>query len=92
MQVHGHRIVPTANLVTVFLVSGVMLKTKDVAFALKAPSSFIFGMLSILALTPLLGLAMKEIPFSVPEFGTGLAIFCAVPTTLAAGVSLVKVV
>eukprot|EP00892_Ulva_mutabilis_P004019 jgi/Ulvmu1/198/UM001_0202.1 len=90
-KVHDYRIIPTINLVTIFIISGIVLKTKDVVSALKAPMGFIFGMLSILAVTPLLGLAVKEIPFSVPEFGLGLAIFCAVPTTLSAGVALVQV-
>lgn len=88
----GYRVIPSINLITIFLVSGIILKTKDVVSALKAPTGFILGMLSILAITPMLGLAVREIPFSIKEFSTGLAIFCAVPTTLSAGVALVQVV
>lgn len=69
-----------------------MLKTQDAIAALKAPAGLVLGLVSILGLTPLLGFAVFEIPFENQSFGTGLAIFCAVPTTLSSGIALVQAV
>lgn len=51
---------------------------------------FLWGLLAILGITPIVGFAAVQIPFSRPEFSYGLAIFCAVPTTLASGNSMVN--
>jgi predicted Na+-dependent transporter len=89
LQVKGYRIVPTIHLCTIFVVSGLTLDTKEAIEAVKAPKGLLYGLVSILGITPLLGFVMLEIPFDEKAFKTGLAIFCTVPTTLSSGVALV---
>jgi solute carrier family 10 (sodium/bile acid cotransporter), member 7 len=74
-----------------FIISGLTLKTDDIKMAVssKGRGGFIYGLLAILLLTPLVGFLAIQLPFSRPEFAYGLAIFCAVPTTIASGVSMV---
>lgn len=49
-----------------------------------------FGMLSIIGITPLLGFAVRLLPLAPPEYVAGLTIFTLVPTTLGVGVSLAQ--
>lgn len=92
VQINDYRVIPTFHLCTIFLISGLTLKTQDAIDALKAPAGLIYGLVSILGLTPLLGFAMLQIPFENDSFATGLAIFCSVPTTLSSGIALVTAV
>lgn len=92
LQVKGYRVVPTIHLCTIFIVSGLTLDTKEAVEALKAPKALIYGLVSILGITPLLGFVMLRIPFSQKTFSTGLVIFCTVPTTLSSGIALVSAV
>lgn len=92
MQINGYRVIPTFHLCTIFLISGLTLKTQDAIDAFKAPTGLTYGLVSILGLTPLLGFAMLRIPFENKAFATGLAIFCSVPTTLSSGAALVVAV
>eukprot|EP00892_Ulva_mutabilis_P004030 jgi/Ulvmu1/199/UM001_0203.1 len=89
-KVEGYRVIPTFHLCTIFLISGLTLKTQDAIDALKAPAGLIYGLIAVLGLTPLLGFAMLQIPFDNKAFATGLAIFCSVPTTLSSGIALVR--
>jgi hypothetical protein len=79
----------TINLINIFIVHGLTLSSKVLLKSLRAPVGFIFGMISILGLTPLFAFACIEIPFRVHEFAVGMAVFAAVPTTLSIGVALV---
>ncbi|GMH34795.1 hypothetical protein BSKO_02656 [Bryopsis sp. KO-2023] len=88
-QVGDYRLIQTINVCTIFIISGLTLKTTDIMAALKAYVGFLYGAITILIITPCLGFALVKIPFSTPEFATGLAIFAAVPTTLTSGVTLV---
>jgi sodium/bile acid cotransporter 7 len=47
-------------------------------------------MLSIIAITPLLGFAVRLLPLAPSEYVAGLTIFTVVPTTLGVGVSLAQ--
>eukprot|EP00958_Prasinococcus_capsulatus_P013046 scaffold1318_cov388-Prasinococcus_capsulatus_cf.AAC.67 len=49
----------------------------------------IFGLLSILIVTPLLAFGLVELPFAQKEFAVGLAVFASMPTTLSSGAALV---
>jgi sodium/bile acid cotransporter 7 len=51
----------------------------------------LYGLVAILGITPCLGFGMLALPFQPPEFATGLALFCVVPTTLGVGVALTAV-
>ncbi|GMH41275.1 hypothetical protein BSKO_09185 [Bryopsis sp. KO-2023] len=88
-KVGNFRLIQTINVCTIFVISGLTLKTADITAALKAYVGFLYGAIMILIITPCLGFGLVKIPFSTPEFATGLAIFAAVPTTLTSGVTLV---
>lgn len=75
----------------VFLLSGLALRTDELGEALDAWPSLLFGLISVLALSPLLAIIVLQIHLDPRELVTGLAIFCCVPTTLSSGVSLSKV-
>jgi solute carrier family 10 (sodium/bile acid cotransporter), member 7 len=92
MQSRGFKIVSTFNICTIFVISGLTLKTDEAVKALKLPYGLIYGLLAILIITPMMGFAVVRIPFSEEAFARGLAIFCAVPTTLSSGVTLVAAV
>lgn len=92
VQAGDYKIVSTINVCTIFVISGLTLKTDEAVQALKKPAGLIFGLLTILIITPMLGFAMLEIPFEDEAFARGLAIFCTVPTTLSSGVALVTAV
>ena len=88
----GYGIISTINVCTIFVVSGLTLKTEDIKQSIKHPRGLILGLASILGLTTLMGFVVQELPFSQSEFADGLTIFCVVPTTLSSGVALVQAV
>lgn len=70
----------------IFLLSGLGLKTDAVINALREWKGTLFGVVSILFLSPCLSFALATGNFGgVPEFALGLALFAAVPTTLSSG-------
>jgi sodium/bile acid cotransporter 7 len=72
-----------------FVISGMVLQASQVAVAIKSPLPIIYGVLSILFVTPLLGIAVMSLPWIHPfEFKVGMAVFCCVPTTLSSCVAL----
>jgi sodium/bile acid cotransporter 7 len=85
------RIVQAINNFSVFLVSGLTLRTREVKKAFKQWLCLLYGMLAILAFTPCLGFGAKHLGLVPAEFNVGLAIFCVVPTTLGVGVALTAV-
>ena len=73
-----------------FFITGLALKTDEIRVALRQRLGTLWGFVSILGITPLLGFAMRELPLTPAAFAAGLALFCTVPTTLGVGVSLVR--
>ena len=72
----------------IFLVSGLLLRTDEVKAALAAWPATLWGSLSILLVTPLIGSAIAfQVPID-PSFRLGLALFCCMPTTLSSGIAL----
>ncbi len=57
--------------VLVFFISGLTLKTDEIAKALRFKFELAYGMVTILFLTGFLGFAMKAIPLMPPEFSIG---------------------
>ena len=59
--------------VLVFLISGLQLDTKDMRAALSARNlpALAYGLIAILAITPLLGFVLRELPLEPKEFATG---------------------
>ena len=90
-KVEGYRVVQTINVIVIFIISGLTLKTDDIKEALSKEGGwgFIYGIVAILGITASIGFVAAEIPFEVKEFSYGLAVFCVVPTTLSSGVTLV---
>lgn len=90
-KAEGYRVVQTINVVVIFVISGLTLKTDDIKQALgkEGMGGFLYGVVAILGITASIGFVAAEIPFDVKEFSYGLAVFCVVPTTLSSGVTLV---
>lgn len=89
--VADYRIVQTINVVVIFIISGLTLKTADIKKAISKEGrwGYIYGIVATLGITGCVGFVAAEIPFDVDEFSYGLAVFCVVPTTLSSGVTLV---
>ncbi|KAL4439853.1 hypothetical protein ABPG75_002854 [Micractinium tetrahymenae] len=83
-------VIQEVNIIIVFFISGLVLKTEDIQAALRHKLGVAYGLLSILFVTPCLGFAFRAIPLVPSEFAAGLTLFAAVPTTLGIGVSLVR--
>ncbi|KAF8686664.1 hypothetical protein HU200_043494 [Digitaria exilis] len=76
----------------IFVISGLTLRTKELGAALEAWPAGLYGLASILLFTPFLAQFVMQIQFFPPEFITGLAMFCCMPTTLSSGVTLTQLV
>lgn len=88
VKLGGVRAVQAANNAAVFLVSGLTLNLADVRSTVRNPRPLLLGLTLILGVTPCLAFGALRLPLQPPEFAVGLAIFCAVPTTLGVGVAL----
>jgi sodium/bile acid cotransporter 7 len=88
LQVGDIKIIQAINNIMVFLVSGLTLKSDDLRALMRQWPGWLYGIASILFISPCLGFAMVRLPLNPAEFSTGLAIFCVVPTTLGVGVAL----
>eukprot|EP01036_Dinobryon_divergens_P032569 gene32569-42185_t len=88
IQLYDVGVVQAVNSFNVFFISGVTLNISEAASALKRWPVLLLGILVILFVTPLLSLALVQLPMEPREFAVGLAIFCIVPTTLGVGVAL----
>lgn len=74
----------------IFIISGLTLRSKEIGEAAEAWPAGVFGLASILLLTPVFSRIILQINLQPPEFVTGLALFCCMPTTLSSGVSLTQ--
>ncbi|XP_057536582.1 probable sodium/metabolite cotransporter BASS4, chloroplastic [Amaranthus tricolor] len=72
----------------IFIISGLTLRSQEIGAAKEAWPVGIFGLASILLLTPAFARLILQLNLQPPEFVTGLAIFACMPTTLSSGVSL----
>ncbi|XP_042489539.1 probable sodium/metabolite cotransporter BASS4, chloroplastic isoform X2 [Macadamia integrifolia] len=76
----------------IFLISGLMLQSKEISAAVKAWPAGLFGLVSILLLSPFFSRIILQLKLYPQEFVTGLAIFSCMPTTLSSGVALTQLV
>ncbi|XP_054813706.1 probable sodium/metabolite cotransporter BASS4, chloroplastic isoform X2 [Prosopis cineraria] len=74
----------------IFIISGLMLRSKEIGAAVEAWPVGLFGLVSILFLTPNFSRAILQIQLQPQEFITGLAVFSCMPTTLSSGVALTQ--
>lgn len=89
LQANGWKIVTTTNMAVIFFIFGLTTDTSELVTAVKAGRSLVFGLVSILLLSPLFGFICMLIPFKPYEFALGLAVMACVPTSLSSGVTLV---
>ncbi|EOD22741.1 hypothetical protein EMIHUDRAFT_195074 [Emiliania huxleyi CCMP1516] len=82
-------VVQTVCVVVIFFISGLTLKTDEVKRALTSWPDALFGVVSILLITPLLALLPTRLRFLPAEFQVGFLLFCSMPTTINSGVALV---
>ncbi|KAK7344835.1 hypothetical protein VNO77_14976 [Canavalia gladiata] len=74
----------------IFVISGLMLRSEEIGAAVEAWPVGLFGLVSILFLTPYFSRIILQIQLQPQEFITGLAIFSCMPTTLSSGVALTQ--
>ena len=70
-QVKSYSIVETLCIVVIFVINGLVLKTEELLAAIKHPFPLLYGLVAILAVTPMIGFATIRIPFQPPEFAVG---------------------
>ena len=72
----------------IFVCSGLLLRTDEIYAALSAWRASLFGTISILLFTPVIGVVLAlQVPVE-PNLRLGLALFCCMPTTLSSGIAL----
>ncbi|XP_057742619.1 probable sodium/metabolite cotransporter BASS4, chloroplastic isoform X2 [Arachis stenosperma] len=74
----------------IFIISGLMLRSEEISAAVEAFPVGLFGIVSILFLTPYFSRIILQIQLQPQEFITGLAMFNCMPTTLSSGVALTQ--
>ncbi|CAI5508494.1 unnamed protein product, partial [Closterium sp. Naga37s-1] len=74
----------------IFFVSGIALDLDELRRAAGSWPAFLYGSLSTLAITPLMALLVLRLPLLPRELPTGLALFCCMPATITAGISLAR--
>jgi hypothetical protein len=79
------------SLTGVFVISGLVLESGEAALALRSPLAIVYGLATILLVTPLLAFLALAMPLQPPQMALGLAVFCCMPTTLSTGVILTQV-
>ncbi|XVE90877.1 hypothetical protein DITRI_Ditri20bG0111500 [Diplodiscus trichospermus] len=75
---------------SIFIISGLTLRSDAIGAAAKAWPVGLFGLCSILVFTPYFSRLILQIQLRPQEFVTGLAIFNCMPTTLSSGVALTQ--
>ncbi|KAK6144667.1 hypothetical protein DH2020_021487 [Rehmannia glutinosa] len=74
----------------IFIISRLTLRSDEIGVAAEAWPAGLFGLASILFITPLFSRIILLIKLQPQEFVTGLAIFSCMPTTLSSGVALTR--
>lgn len=77
--------------VTAFPCTGLNLKRGEAADAITAWGAILYGLVTVLLITPLAGLLTLQLPLHPKELALGLTVFCCMPTTLSSAVSLTQV-
>ncbi|KAM3692865.1 hypothetical protein ACB098_08G119800 [Castanea mollissima] len=76
----------------IFFISGLKLQGGEFRAVAEAWPAGIFGLASILLLSPFFSSLILQVNLAPREFVTGLAIFSCMPTTLSSGVALTQLV
>ncbi|KAI3734621.1 hypothetical protein L6452_14094 [Arctium lappa] len=83
--------VSTFSVFGLFIISGLTLGNEEIGEAAEAWPIALFGLASILLLTPLLSRIMVQLPLQPQEFATGLALYNCMPTAISSGVALTRI-
>ncbi|XP_024991305.1 probable sodium/metabolite cotransporter BASS4, chloroplastic [Cynara cardunculus var. scolymus] len=83
--------VSTFSVFGMFIISGLTLGNEEIGEAAEAWPIALFGLASILLLTPLLSRIMVQLPLQPQEFATGLALYNCMPTAISSGVALTRI-
>ncbi|KAG2483005.1 hypothetical protein HYH03_018086 [Edaphochlamys debaryana] len=75
----------------IFVLQGVMLRRGEAEKALGAKGAILWGLASILVITPLTAPLAGALPLQPPGLALGLLVFACMPTTLSSGVALTQV-
>nr|GEY03797.1 probable sodium/metabolite cotransporter BASS4, chloroplastic [Tanacetum cinerariifolium] len=86
---HRYKI-STFSTIGIFLITGLTLRNEEIGEAAEAWPVGLFGLVSILLLTPFFSRIMLNIRLQPQEFVTGLALYNCMPTSISSGVSLAK--
>ncbi|XP_076920773.1 putative sodium/metabolite cotransporter BASS4, chloroplastic [Bidens hawaiensis] len=78
------------SIIGIFLISGLTLPSEEIGKAAEAWPVGLFGLTSILLLTPLLSKFMMQVHLKPQEFVTGLALYNCMPTAISSGVALTR--
>lgn len=89
IRVHEFGVFQTLCVCVIFFISGLLFKTSDIQGIGKILIGLIYGVISILVLSPSTGLAVMKVKGIPHHFRVGLSIFLSVPTTLTMGIALV---
>ena len=90
LELVGWSVMPSLMVVLIFIISGLKLKSDDVAAVLRARAAIGWGLLAILVVSPVLSVLPLRLTFVARELRIGLTVFCTMPTTLSSGVALVS--
>lgn len=80
----------TLAVVCLFIVNGLGLNTDEVKKALRNWPSVLYGVVSILLITPWISIIPLKLGYLNPGLAAGFAVFNSMPTTLSSGVNLVN--
>ncbi|XP_076933996.1 putative sodium/metabolite cotransporter BASS4, chloroplastic [Bidens hawaiensis] len=86
---HKHQ-VSKFSIIGIFLISGLTLPSEEIGKAAEAWPVGLFGLTSILLLTPILSKFMMQVHLQPQEFVTGLALYNSMPTAISSGVALTR--
>lgn len=89
IRVHEFGVFQTLCVCVIFFVSGLLFKTSDIHGISHILIGLIYGVVSILVLSPSTGFLVMKLKGIPHHFRVGLSIFLSVPTTLTMGIALV---
>eukprot|EP01024_Parvocaulis_polyphysoides_P015934 TRINITY_DN17055_c0_g4_i2.p1 TRINITY_DN17055_c0_g4~~TRINITY_DN17055_c0_g4_i2.p1 ORF type:complete len:402 (-),score=36.55 TRINITY_DN17055_c0_g4_i2:64-1269(-) len=91
-MVGDYHVVQTINVCVIFFVSGFTLRSSEIkeAFSIYFIIVYLYSSIVILFVTPLLGIAVLNVPYVQQGFIVGLVVMCTAPTTITSGATMVQ--
>ena len=79
LKLGSFKAVQPGNMMLTFVISGLNLKTSEVAAAIKALVAFSYGLASILFITPFAGLVVAQVKAIILQWGIPCSLTLALP-------------